>query len=331
MEVVEDLSRCPHPASGTVVTIGAYDGVHRGHRRLIALVRELAAARGAASAVVTFDRHPALVVRPDTAPRLLTDTDTKLELLAGTGLDYAVVVPFDEARSREPAEDFVREVLVGCLAARLVVVGHDFHFGYRRGGNVELLARIGPGLGFEALGVELFAEGADAVAVSSTRIRSLLGRGDVAGAAFLLGRPHRLRGTATADAAGTTELVVPAEYLRPAAGQYAGWLVVEAEPGSGGRSVPGPDGGAFTGADGSERAAFGDVAPGRPPGGAAVLVSVDAAGQVRLAGLVGPGPLPAGRTAHVEFVDRLADPPDGAGGSPDGRSALRARQALGLS
>ena len=134
---------CPRPAVGTAVTIGAYDGVHRGH---LAVVATGATPRGRArlaTAVVTFDRHPASVVRPDSAPKLLTDLDQKLELLAATGLDHAVVVHFDEERSKESAEDFVREVLVDCLNAKLVVVGADFHFGHGRRGNVELLSRMG--------------------------------------------------------------------------------------------------------------------------------------------------------------------------------------------
>src|SRR5215469_1532966 len=118
------------------VTIGAYDGVHIGHRLVIERVRRVAAEQGLASAVVTFDQHPARVVRPDSAPKLLTDLDQKLELLESTGVDYALVVRFDHDRSEESAEDFVREVLVGCLDARAVVVGHDFHFGYKRRGSV---------------------------------------------------------------------------------------------------------------------------------------------------------------------------------------------------
>ncbi len=224
MEVVDDLSRCPRPSTGTVVTIGAYDGVHLGHRRLIARVRELAAERRCASAVVTFDRHPALVVRPESAPRLLTDLPTRLELLAVTGLDYAVVVPFDQARANEPAEDFVRGVLVGCLTARVVVVGHDFHFGHNREGNVDLLRRIGPGLGFEVQGLALFDDDVGGGAVSSTRVRKLLQDGDASAAAALLGRPHRLSGAVSAtDGSGDVLLRVADEYLVPADGRYAGW------------------------------------------------------------------------------------------------------------
>ncbi len=95
------------------------------------------------SAVVTFDRHPAAVVRPESAPRLLTDLDQKLELLAATGIDRCLVITFDEARSKEPAEEFVREVLVDCLAAQVVIVGEDFHFGHQRKGNVALLEEMG--------------------------------------------------------------------------------------------------------------------------------------------------------------------------------------------
>src|SRR5688500_11582770 len=114
MRTTRDLDACPSPPAGTAVTIPASDGVHRGHRAVTGTVRGLAEDRGLATAVVTFDRHPASVVRPDSAPRLLTDPDQKLELLDETGIDYALVVHFDEERSKESAEDFVREVLVDC-------------------------------------------------------------------------------------------------------------------------------------------------------------------------------------------------------------------------
>ena len=107
------------------------------------------------SAVVTFDRHPAAVVRPESAPRLLTDLDQKLELLAATGIDRCLVITFDEARSKEPAEEFVQEVLVDCLGAKVVIVGEDFHFGHQRKGNVALLEEMGADLGFEVEGLAL--------------------------------------------------------------------------------------------------------------------------------------------------------------------------------
>ncbi len=231
MEVVHQPGPCPVFAHGTIVTVGAYDGVHLGHRRLIAAVREQAEQAGAASAVVTFDKHPASVVRPDSAPALLTDLDQKLELLATTGVDCSVVVHFDEARAHESAEDFVQSVLVDCLAVRQVVVGHDFHFGHNRAGDVALLVRMGEKLGFEVEGVELFGVRDGDAAVSSTRVRRLLSVGDVAGAAALLGRDHEVRGVVVhGDARGrelgypTANVAVPAEIALPADGVYRGWF-----------------------------------------------------------------------------------------------------------
>ena len=230
MEVITDLAACPADERGAVVTIGAYDGVHLGHRALIGRVVAMAGELGAAAAVVTFDRHPATVVRPASAPKLLTDLDQKLELLAATGLDRAVVLRFDEERSRESAEEFVEEVLVGCLRARAVVVGHDFHFGHRRRGNVPLLQEMGAELGFDVLGISLVADQAGQEPVSSTRIRQLLAAGDVQAAARLLGRPHEVRGRVErGDARGrglgfpTANVAVPPAILLPAEGIYAGW------------------------------------------------------------------------------------------------------------
>lgn len=232
MEVVTELSAPVAAGTGTVVTIGAYDGVHLGHRAVIGEVRRLAAELGCATAVVTFDSHPATVVRPDSAPLLLTDLDQKLELLAGTGVDYTLLVRFDEARSQEPAEEFVREVLVGCLRARAIVVGEDFHFGRGRGGNVALLRDMGPELGFDVVGLGLVNVGGFATPVSSTAIRRALAAGDVAAASELLGRQHEVRGVvAEGDRRGrqlgfpTANVSVPRDILLPADGIYAGWYV----------------------------------------------------------------------------------------------------------
>lgn len=221
----------PAPEGGTVATIGAYDGVHLGHREVIAKVRAKAAAMGAASAVVTFDRHPATVVRPESAPPLLTDLEQKLELLEGTGLDYALVLAFDRDRSEESAEAFVTEVIVERLAARAVVVGRDFHFGHGRRGDVSLLGELGRALGFEVVDVSLVDGPGGDGPVSSTRIRDLLAGGSVAEAARLLGRPHEVRGTVgRGDGRGgallgypTANVAVGAEIALPADGIYAGW------------------------------------------------------------------------------------------------------------
>ena len=223
------------PLEGAAVTIGAYDGVHLGHRAVIGEVRRLAAARGLRSAVVTFDRHPASVVRPESAPKLLTDLDQKLALLEQTGVDVVVLVRFDQERAHEPAEEFVTAVLVDLLAARLVVVGEDFHFGHQRKGNVELLGEMGALHDFEVDGLDLVgAEGRPADAahqVSSTAIRLALVEGRLDEANTMLGRPHEVRGVvARGDGRGGPELgfptanvSVPGERLLPADGIYAGW------------------------------------------------------------------------------------------------------------
>jgi riboflavin kinase/FMN adenylyltransferase len=217
---------------GSVVTIGAFDGVHIGHRRLVQRVRAAAAETGALSAVVTFDRHPASVVRPGSAPQLLTDMDYKLALLEEAGVDVTLVLRFDEERASEAAEDFVAEVLVGSLHARAVIVGHDFHFGRGRGGDVPLLQRMGARMGFDVTGTRLVRADGSPDAVSSTRIRALVAQGDVQGAASLLGRWHRLAGVVGhGDKRGrelgfpTANLQVGTEMQICADGVYAGWYL----------------------------------------------------------------------------------------------------------
>ena len=235
MKIVRDIDESElaleAQEKGTVITIGAFDGVHLGHRAVLRLVRELADARGLRAALATFDRHPAEVVRPDSAPKLLTTLDHRLELLDATGLlDLCLVLTFDEARSHESAEDFVHEVLAGLLHARLVVVGADFHFGHRRGGNVALLEQMGADLGFEVLGLGLVASRPASVPFSSTHVRELLAAGDVEGAAEVLGRPHELRGTLAeggellVDELLVDELLVDNRMCLPAAGSYTGTL-----------------------------------------------------------------------------------------------------------
>ena len=235
MEVVRYPGPCPAPRGGSVVTIGAYDGVHLGHRALIDRVRKMAADRGIASALVTFDQHPARLVRPESAPLLLTDPEQKLELLEGTGLDLLLVVRFDEERAKESPEDFVTEVLVDCLGTKAIVVGEDFHFGHQRRGNVGLLRTMGAEAGFEVEPIELLGpdgQPADESAqVSSTAIRTALAAGDVERAAALLGREHEVRGVVDrGDGRGGPELgfptanvSVPDDVLLPADGIYAGW------------------------------------------------------------------------------------------------------------
>jgi riboflavin kinase/FMN adenylyltransferase len=219
-----------HSGGRSVVTIGAYDGVHIGHRLVIERVRSLATEEGLRSVVVTFDRHPASIVRPDSAPPLLTDLAQKLELLASTGIDDIEVIQFDEERSTESAEDFITSVLVSQLRVATVVVGRDFHFGKARGGNVALLEEMGAELGYRVVPFDLVMDepagaGGAAEVVSSTRIRRHIASGELAAAERLLGRPHEVRGVAVGHAAGGTVTVeVPPEILLPPPGRYAGRL-----------------------------------------------------------------------------------------------------------
>ncbi len=231
MEVVFGPQRSTPPPAGSAVTIGAYDGVHLGHQHLIAELRRRAEAGGLATVVVTFDRHPATVVRPESAPPLLTDLDQKLELLAACGVDRTLLVPFDRQRADESAEEFVTEVLVDALAARSVVVGADFHFGHGRKGNVDLLTDMGRRYDFVVDGIGLQSSGAGGAGgpVSSTRVRALLADGDVVGAGHLLGRPHQVRGVVErGDGRGGPELGYPTANVAlspglalPAEGIYA--------------------------------------------------------------------------------------------------------------
>ncbi len=215
------------------MTIGAYDGVHEGHKAVIAATKALATERGLQSAVVTFDPHPAQLLRPESAPKLLTGLDQKLELLDACGVDTVVVVPFDRARAKETAEAFVVGVLVECLQARAVVVGHDFHFGKDRAGNVDVLTKLGIEYDFQVEGIQLLPRPDGKVeSVSSTAIRRALAGGEVRTAAALLGRNHELRGAVVGgDQRGrtigfpTANVAVPMERAKPADAVYAAWYL----------------------------------------------------------------------------------------------------------
>ena len=226
-----DLQHCPWADERAVITIGAYDGVHLGHRTVIDQVRRRAAEVGAKSVVVTFDRHPASVVRPESAPRLLTSTDQKMELLAATGLDAVVVVPFDAEQAAESPESFIDRVLVQCLKTRVIVVGEDFHFGRHRDGNVDLLRKAGVEADFDVEPVQLVQrlDGIDEP-ISSTAIRRALAGGDIKQANTMLGRPYEVSGeVVTGDQRGrllgfpTANVVVPSGMCLPADGVYAGF------------------------------------------------------------------------------------------------------------
>lgn len=233
MQVIRDLSQPQFQDRGTVVTIGAYDGVHLGHQAVIAEVRAKAVAQGCASAVVTFDRHPASIVRPESAPQLITGLEQKLELLEATGIDAVVVLHFDQAMSELSASQWATDVLVRCLSAQTIVVGEDFHFGHDRSGNVAFLSKLGQSEGFDVEGLPLVSR-ADGVteSISSTAIRRALAGGQVEVAARMLGRPFEGRGiVVTGDQRGrllgfpTANVEIPNHICLPADGVYAGSYV----------------------------------------------------------------------------------------------------------
>ena len=230
MLIIHETDSAPADAQRSVITIGAYDGVHRGHQAVITQVRNEAARLGCRSVVVTFDRHPASVVRPESAPKLLTDIEQKMAALAATGVDATFVVLFDANAAQEDPAEFVRRVLVETLRAQLIVVGEDFHFGHKRRGNVALLRELGQKHDFEVVPVQLIAR-PDGVAepVSSTSIRRALAGGQVEVAANLLGRPFSVSGVVVhGDKRGrtigfpTANIEVPNAMCLPADGVYSG-------------------------------------------------------------------------------------------------------------
>lgn len=225
--VTSELSELSADASS--VSIGFFDGVHRGHQAIVGRAMTHAAGSGLRSVIVTFDRHPLQIVRPDKVPPLLMTTRRRARTLAELGPDVVVVLPFDERLRMLEPETFIARVLRSSLDARHVVVGHNFRFGHRAAGDVALLEQVGARDGFTVDGVELLE--ADGAPISSTRIRAALGAGDVDTAARLLGRPFGLDGTVTVgDHRGrqlgypTANLAVADDVVVPAAGVYAGML-----------------------------------------------------------------------------------------------------------
>ncbi|MDR2294800.1 MAG: bifunctional riboflavin kinase/FAD synthetase [Microbacterium sp.] len=232
MIVFSDPADIPDDFGPSVIAIGKFDGVHTGHRQVLERARADAERLGAKVVAVTFDRNPLATIRPELCPNELVSLGQKIDLLAGTGLDAAVVLRFDEEMSHLSAEDFVREILVGDLGAVVVLLGTDFRFGYRGAGDAQLLERMGAELGFTTDVVDDVVVAGEERRVSSSWIRELLSTGDVARAAQLLGRPHRVEGEVVHGLKRGRELGFPTANLSPqsqgdvpADGVYAGWLV----------------------------------------------------------------------------------------------------------
>jgi len=213
-----------------VATIGVFDGVHLGHQQIIARTRALADERGLPAVMVTFTPHPSEVVRPGSHPAILTTNTRKAELAATFGIDVVVFLPFTLEFSRLSPKRFVHEAVVADLHASAVVVGQNFRFGHHAEGNVDTLIELGSRWGFDAEGVALLENGTHPI--SSTYIRSCVQAGDLAAAAKVLGRPHRLDGVVVRGDQRGRDLGFPTANVRaesfaavPADGVYAGRVV----------------------------------------------------------------------------------------------------------
>jgi riboflavin kinase / FMN adenylyltransferase len=233
MQIFHDAARLPADYSSTVVSVGNYDGLHLGHRFLLARVVERARALQARSVAVTFEPHPSHLLRPGGGPRLITPTlSERLDLLATTGIDATLVLPFTREFSQQSAEDFARRVLLEQLHAIEVHEGDNFRFGHRAQAGVNELTALGTQLGFAVqIYQPLRVRGID---VSSSRIRELISAGDVRRARWLLGRPFSILSTPARGRGIGSRLTVPtinlAEYdgLAPASGVYVSRLQVAA-------------------------------------------------------------------------------------------------------
>ncbi len=209
-----------------MVTIGVFDGVHRGHAQLIGQAVRRARELSVPCVLMTFDPHPSEVIRPGSHPAQLTTLRRRAELVEQLGADVFFVLPFTAELSRMPADEFVHEVLVERLHVAEAVVGDNFTFGHKALGNVDLLRALGQRFGFTAGGVDLLSQGG--LTFSSTYIRSCVDAGDVAAAATALGRPHRVEGIVVrGDQRGrsigypTANLSTPRHTAIPADGVYA--------------------------------------------------------------------------------------------------------------
>lgn len=229
MQVWTDLDQVPAGFGPSVVTIGNFDGMHRGHQAVLGRIVSLARADGARAVAVTFDPHPAAVHRPETAPELITSLTDRLGLMAATGLDGVLVVTYTLDFAAQTPQEFVGKYLVDGLRARTVVVGHDVRFGKQNAGTLSTMVELGGEHGFEVVAIEDVG-GEDHHRWSSTAVRAALSEGDVAAAANVLGRAHRVRGTVVHGDARGRELGFPTANLGdiagmvPADGVYAGWL-----------------------------------------------------------------------------------------------------------
>jgi riboflavin kinase/FMN adenylyltransferase len=240
MEYFAGLEAVPAGFGPSAVTIGKFDGVHTGHRAVLARLRELAAEHALASAVVTFDRHPLALLAPAYCPASLVSSDQKRELLAASGIDATLMLTFDQALADLEPEEFVRRVLVHALRARVVLAGSDFRFGRKGLGDTAMLGELGAVHGFEVVLIDDVRTGESQGAerrASSTWVREALGFGRVEEAARVLGRLPAVRSVVIAGEKRGRELGYPTANLDPARlegflpadGVYAAWATVDGQ------------------------------------------------------------------------------------------------------
>lgn len=207
MRVVRDLSELHEPLHTSAVTIGNFDGIHMAHRALLRRVIRSAHEAGGTSVVITFDPHPTEVLSPEHAPKILTPLASKIRLIEKEGIELLLILPFNVELSRLSPEEFARRILVEKLRAVVVHVGSNFRFGYRRAGDVKLLAELGRQGGFRVETLPMIKIRGHRV--SSSQVRSMLSEGRVEIAGRMLGRPYSLSGTITTGEGIGHKQVVP--------------------------------------------------------------------------------------------------------------------------
>ena len=236
MQFFASLAAVPDDFGPSAVSIGKFDGVHAGHRKVIEALMAVAASNNLVATAVTFDRHPLALLRPELCPEPLLSNAQKIERLSETGLDATVMLEFDKAFSEQSPEAFVESILVNALHARVVLVGSDFRFGAKGAGTVDLLIDLGAKHGFEVTLIEdVVATGTERRA-SSTWVRELLSAGEVAQASDLLGHLPTIRAVVVHGVQRGRELGYPTANLAPAIegfipadGVYAAWFTVDGE------------------------------------------------------------------------------------------------------
>ena len=229
----DGLGQIPSDLGPTVVTIGNFDGVHRGHHAVLATVAETARSQGLTSVAITFEPHPVAFLFPERAPQPLSTVAHKVELLGEIGIDAVLVQSFTHELAQMSPREYAEQVLAGALHAKVIVVGRDMRFGHRNSGDVGTLRELGAELGFDVHVVPDLGRSGQDRRLSSTWARELIRSGDVAAAAEVLGRPHRVTGEVVHGDHRGRELGYPTANLGPqiveaipADGVYAGWLVV---------------------------------------------------------------------------------------------------------